>query len=103
MKRLLLTGLLTLGLAAPAQAHYLTVPYARGLAVQAAEEVAAEEAADSWRVGTCSRVNVHVVLCRIAWTIPRNGTRVSCAGAVRIWIRGTSYKRYWNVASVRCP
>jgi hypothetical protein len=55
-----------------------------------------------WRVTTCSRVNDHAVICGIALTIPRNGILLACGDVVRIWIRGTSYRRYWNEVSAQC-
>jgi hypothetical protein len=102
MKRVLLAGLLTLGFAAPAQAHYLTVPYARGGAVQAARELAAEQGANWYRVATCSRLNDHAVTCGIALTIPTPNGLLACGAGVRIWIRGRSYQRYWSETGARC-
>jgi hypothetical protein len=71
MKRLLLTALLTLGLAAPAQAHTLSIPFARGGAARAARQLTAEEGGGWYSVSRCYRATSHVVYCAAVLTITR--------------------------------
>jgi hypothetical protein len=107
---LLLTGLV---MAPAAQAHVLSIPYARGAVAKVAKahaaKFAASGAAAGWAVGDCARISDHIVDCPYdAWmrtTVPGvpGFAEFRCTRTVRVAITGRSYVREVSYpAPLRC-
>jgi hypothetical protein len=103
MKRaLLLTTLVTLAIAAPAQAHTLSIPYARGAAAYGARQLVAQQGGGWYTVDRCYRATAHVVYCSVVVTLIKPYGNLNCGVVIKIWISGRSYQRYWNDVRAHC-
>ena len=103
MKRaLLLTTLVALAIAAPAQAHTLSIPYARGAASYGARQVVAREGGGWYSVDRCYRGTAHVVSCEVVLTLLKPYGNVNCGAVIRVWISGRSYQRYLKLVWSHC-
>lgn len=104
MRRLLAGAVLTgaLAVAAPAEAHTLSVSFARGETFRWARTMATAVQAAQWGVGDCRRINVHVVDCDWWDRVQgRNGGAIiRCDNVVRIRLGRFGVQREFPV--IKC-